>query len=395
LRAVCLAALLLSLGTRTSAQIRGGGASDLESDYWIDVFYPKVFYSPKEGLAGGLFYQVLQPLRSEDFDSPPPYRVAFSFDGQLATSGSRFVKLEANAPGLWKGWRFSARLVARRRAKDNYFGLGNSSAFDPEVEDANPDFYRAVRTRYAARTELERTVVGPVRVLAGLHLERWKVAPRDEASALATDLANGVDPTIGVPTNDISFRFGLILDTRNDEVGPTRGVMLETILGAADADVAGDLTYTRLTVSARGFVPVTPLLQLAGRVVAQTMGGTPRLGSYYLIEDRDRFYTGLGGSASHRGLRENRLLGRDKLFGNLEARYTIAAFPTVYRISVIGFLDAGRVFQQEDFRITTDGLKVGGGTGVFIQVGRAGVVGFTVGRGPDGFVTDAHSRWTF
>ena len=74
------------------------------------------------------------------------------------------------------------------------------------------------------------------------------------------------------------------------------------------------------------------------------------------------------------------------------------AIPTLYRVSLLGFFDAGRVFDDVDaekFRITTADLKVGGGTGLFVQIGRAGIIGFTIGVGPDGVSSDAHSKWTF
>ncbi len=88
-------------------------------------------------------------------------------------------------------------------------------------------------------------------------------------------------------------------------------------------------------------------------------------------------------------------MGRHKLFGNLEARYTLSAIPTLYRMSLVGFLDAGRVFETEDFRITTEDLHVGGGGGFILQVGRAGIAGFTIGHGRDGVKVDFHTKWTF
>ena len=389
-------ALLLPVGPSVSAQVDTAGGFDLDVDYWFDVFYPKIFYSPIEGLTVGAYYALIQPVRSDDFYSPAPYRISFSLDGQIATSGSRFLKLQANAPGLANGWRFSARLTARRRAKDNYFGLGNSTVFERDsVTDAQPNFYRAIRTQYTIRAEVQRRIVGPLRALAGLKAERWKISPPDGPSVIARDLANGVDPTIDVGTDDVSLRIGLVLDTRDDQVAPNSGVVIGVGLGVADADVAGDLTYTRTTLNAQGYWSPSPLLILAARVVAQVTGGTPRLGTFYLIEGGTRFYNTLGGSASHRALRANRFLDRDQLFGNLEARYTLAAIQTLYRISLLGFFDAGRVFQAGDFRITTDDLKVGAGGGLIFQVGRAGIAGITVGFGPDGVHSDFHSRWTF
>ena len=46
----------------------------------------------------------------------------------------------------------------------------------------------------------------------------------------------------------------------------------------------GDLSYTRLLISARGYVPVTEKLTLAARVAGQVTGGTPGLGSLYILE---------------------------------------------------------------------------------------------------------------
>jgi outer membrane protein assembly factor BamA len=286
--------------------------------------------------------------------------------------------------------------VARRRAKDNYFGLGNETVFDKDnVTDDQPDFYRAIRTQYIFRGEVQRDLIGPLRAVAGVKVDRWKVMEPEGPSLFAIDLAAQRDPTMGVATNDVSARIGLVVDTRDDEVAPTSGVVVGAGFGIADADIAGDLSYTRKTVTAQGFWSPHPLFTVAARVVGQAMGGTPRFGTYYLIEGGTRFYEVLGGSASHRALAANRYLGRDKLFGNLEARYTLSGIPTLYRISLVGFLDAGRVFETEDFRLTTEDLKVGGGTGLIVQIGRAGIAGFTVGVGPDGIESDFHTRWTF
>ena len=385
------------MGRSAYGQISGGSGEDLNADYWFDIFYPKVFYSPTEGLTGGAYYALIQPSRVSDYGSPPPYRISLALDGQLSTAGSRFLKFEVRAPGLANGWRFSARLMARRRAKSNYFGLGNSTVFERDsVTDAQPNFYRAVRTQYVFRAEAQRDLIGPLRALAGVKAESWRVSPPDGPSVIAKDLANPQgDPTIGVATNDVSFRLGLIFDTRDDEVAPTKGVVFGAGVGVADADVAGDMTYTRANVTAHGYWSPSPLLVLAARAVGQVMGGTPRFGTYYLIEGGTRFYEALGGKDTHRAFRANRFLGRDKLFANLEARYTLSAIPTLYRISLVGFLDAGRVFETEDFRITTEGLHVGGGGGLISQVGRAGVAGITVGHGRDGVKVDFHTKWTF
>ena len=396
MRPIFLAALLLFIGRGAYGQVSGGGGGDLDADYWFDVFYPKIYYTPTEGLTVGAYYAMIQPIRISDYGSPPPYRISLALDGQLSTSGSRILKFDVRAPGLANGWRFSARLKASRLAKSNYFSLGNSTVYEKDsITDTQPNFYRAIRTQYIFRAEAQRDLIGPLRALVGVKAENWRVSPPDGPSVIANDLANQLDPTIDVATSDVSFRAGLIFDTRDDEVAPTKGVVVGAGVGIADADLVGDLTYTRVNVTAHGYWSPSPLLILAARAVGQAMGGTPRFGTYYLVEGGTRFYEALGGRATHRALRSNRFLGRDKLFGNLEARYTLAAIPTLYRISLVGFFDAGRVFESEDFRITTEGVHVGGGGGLISQLGRAGIAGFTVGYGRDGVKFDFHTKWTF
>lgn len=365
---------------------------------WTDLSYPKLFYTSRDGFSVGLYYAQVRQLDYSDFEAPSPYRGLLSIDGQVSTSGSRQLVFQARLPRMVDGWRFSFSLEARRHANENYFGIGNQSIYDADSADAQPNFYRADHRRHLARGEVQRRIVGGLRVLAGFHIERWRLDALAGTSQLATDESAGIDPTIGNNTDDISARIGLVFDTRNDEVAARRGVLLEAIYGKADASVAGDLNYTRTTVSAAGYLPIGERLLLTARVVGQAMGGTPQLGSYYLIEASDRPYTGLGSAYSHRALFDNRLLGEDKLFGNLDIRYDLMALPTLYRVTLVGFLDAGRIFQREendDFRLTTEDLKVGGGLGLTVQLFRAAIIGGSAGLGSDGVTLNVYTRWAY
>ncbi len=212
---------------------------------------------------------------------------------------------------------------------------------------------------------------------------------------LANDIAAGTDPTLDVSTNDVAARFGIILDTRDNEVAAEKGVKIEGLVSKASADVAGDVSYTRWTLTARGHLPVTPRWGFAGRIVAQAIDGTPGVGSLYAIEGEGETALGLGGGGSHRGILDQRLIGRDMLFGNLETRYALYAIPTVVRVTAIAFLDAGRVFHADRLRLTTSDLKVGGGTGLFVHLGAWAIAGMTGGIGPDGAAFDFHTQWTF
>ncbi len=364
---------------------------------WTDVAYPKLFYTLRDGFTAGGYYALISPLGFADYDRPPAYRASFSINGQASTSGSREVTLEARLPDLWRGWRLVGTLGAQRRARENYYGIGNQTPFDAaNVTDAQPHYYQSLNLRFTARSEIQRQVIGPLRLLAGLHAERWRIDTLPGPSVLRADLADPqADPTIARPTTDVSLRAGVVVDARDNESAPRRGALIEAIYSVADTAIAGDLSYTRATVSAAGYLPIGRQVVVAARVAGERMGGTPRLGSYYRIEASDRPYEGVGGPASNRALEEHRLLGRNKLFANLDIRYDAYAVPTLVRTTVVAFLDAGRVFEPEPFKLTTAGMKVGGGAGLVLQFGRAGILGTTLGVGPDGLVLLAHTRWTY
>lgn len=363
---------------------------------WVDFSYPKLFYGPREGLTVGLYYAQVRPFGYDDWNAPPPFRGSLGLDGQISTSGSKRLALELWFPQMADGWRFVLTLAGERWARQNYFGIGNDT--DGEVDslrDRYEHFYRADVRRLYARGEIQRRIVGPVRVLGGFHLEGWRVDTLDGTTLLGRDALAGVDPTIGASVFDASLRVGLVVDLRDDEVAPRRGALLEAIHGAADAAVAGDASYTRTTISAAGYLPLGRRVVVAARVLGQTMGGTPRLGSLYLIEASDHPNTGLGGAGSHRALPDRRFLGPDKLLANFDLRVDVVSLPTLLGLTAVVFVDTGRVFDAGDFELTTQDLKTGAGGGLILRIGRAGVFGGTLAGGPDGLVGQFHTSWTY
>ena len=368
----------------------------LSQGVWTDVAYPKLFYTARDGLTVGGYYAWISPLGYANYDSPPAYRAAISLNGQISTSGSRQITFDARLPDFFPGWRLVGTLTAERLARESYYGIGNTATYNSaNVTDQQPHYYQSLNVRYIARGEIQRHVVSGLRLLAGFNIERWRIDTLPGPGQLRQDLAAGIYPNIARPTNDVAGRLGLVFDLRNSETAPHSGVLLEAIHSVADASVLGDLTYTRTTVSAAGYVPIGPRLVVAARVAGEGMGGTPGIGSLYWMEASDRPYDAIGGPLSNRPLDDHRLLGRNKLLANFDLRYDAYAIPTLIRVTVLGFLDAGRVFEPGPFRLTTHGMSVGGGGGLFVQLGRAGILGATAGYGPDGLVLQVHTRWTY
>lgn len=366
------------------------------NSYIRDTWYPKVFWTPRQGFTAGGQYRLVWPLRYSDYPSPSPYRMAMALDGQVSTSGSRYISLDAFAPDFVGGWRFRLTFRADRANREDFFGIGNASQRDPaNVTDQQPYYYRLRHLRTFARGEIQRRIVGPLRLLVGFQAEHWSLdSLSDGASAFGMLLRS--TPALGAARNDVAGRVGLVVDTRDDESAPQKGLLLEAMLDRADSSALGDVTYTRALVSLRGYVPIGEKLVLAARVAGQTMTDSAPLGSKYLIEASDQPFTGIGGPSTNRGLRSNRLIGRDKLFGNFDVRYHVFQVPTLVRVTVFGWVDAARVFDDgEDFRITTDGLAVGGGGGLMLQLLRDAFLGLSVGAGPDGAQVQVLTNWTY
>lgn len=396
MRQILLAVILTAL----AAGQANGQIPDLPTlgENWTDLGYPKLFYTPRDGLTVGLYYAQIRPPGYRDWFDPQPYRASIAIDGQIATSGSHKLGFYAKMPNIFPNWRFSLMAESRRRARQGYFGIGNSTEYDGgNTSDAQPHYYQTDHRRSLLRGEIQRKVVSHLRVLGGFHVERWSFDTLPGVTLLGNHTAAGLDMALGHGTTDVSARFGLVFDTRNDEIAPTQGVLFEAIFGVADSTVAGALSYTRSTLSAAGFWSHGELLTFAGRVVAQVMTGSPGLGSYLLIEAGDKPSEGLGGPGSHRGLALLRFLGEDKLFANVETRYQVVGQKHVVAASLVGFVDVGRVFQpgEDNFRLTLDGMHVGVGGGPVLSFGRVAVLGATVAIGPDGLSMLAMTDWAF
>lgn len=366
------------------------------TESWTEASYPKLFWTSRDEFTLGLYYGQVEPMGYDDFDDPERYHAALSIDGQISSSGRKDLSIEGHFPKLVSGWRFHLVFNAYRHPRDFYFGIGNATTYaDDSVTSAQEHFYDADRRTTLLRGEIQRDIAGGLRALAGFNVQRWRLDPPTGPSVLARDQAAGLVPSAGASVGDTYVRFGLVFDTRDDEVAPRSGLLLEAIHGVADSGLAGSASYTRTTGSAAGYVPLGAKTVVAARVVGQRMGGDPPIASWYLIEASDDAYEGLGGADSHRAFQDLRFLGRHKLFGSLDVRHDVIHVETLLEITLLGFLDAGRVFEGEDFRITTEDLHVGGGGGVFLRWGRSAVLGLTGGVSEDGFVMHVNTRLAY
>ena len=322
-----------------------------------------------------------------EYEARTTYTAAFNGDAGIASKGSRFVSASFRAPGLWDGWRLSVVGAVERHARYGFFGLGNGTQFDPDaVTDASPFLYRMRRTRYRGSVEVTRRLSGPLQAALLTEVGHARFTALPGPSTFAAEF-----PARELKQDDVSGRLALIYDTRDTEFDTHQGLLLEA---GTQVGSGGD-GYTRQYAILRGYLQVREGTVLAARIAGSGMGGTPSLDARFTLPGWEKAVPVLGGEYSHRALDYGRLTGRGALFGNFEVRHDLLPFGDLGAVTLLAFLDAGRVFEQESFKLTTTDMKVGGGGGVALRILRSTIFTFNFAGGPDGFNFSVGNGWMF
>jgi outer membrane protein assembly factor BamA len=194
-----------------------------------------------------------------------------------------------------------------------------------------------------------------------------------------------------IEDTDITGRLTLLYDSRDNEFNTRRGVFVE---GSGLVGSGGN-GYQRLTFIARGYLPVRTGTIIAARLGASGVLGEAPLSARYEIPTWEHEVSVYGGEFSNRGVDDQRYAGEHVLFGNLEIRHDLLNAGDYGAITLLAFVDAGRVFEGEHFRLTTEHLKVGKGGGLALRLLRSTILTFNFADGPDGFEFSGGSGWMF
>jgi outer membrane protein assembly factor BamA len=229
---------------------------------------------------------------------------------------------------------------------------------------------------------VQRRLIGPLRGLAGAGIRHTAFRALSGGSAFTQDSGY-------VPFTDNTVRAGLVFDTRDNELAPHSGLMVEALFASGSG-------YTRTTGSARIFVHPVKRLVVAARVAGETTGGNPPLAAQLEMESSELPFFAVGGYYSLRGYRNGRFIGPGKLLGGFEVRYAPVWAPTVAELQIVGFYDAGRVFGPgESFRVTTTGLHQSGGGEVAVRFLRNTFLVAGVGAGSEGARFVFGTQWSY
>ncbi|WP_299826040.1 BamA/TamA family outer membrane protein [uncultured Pontibacter sp.] len=254
----------------------------------------------------------------------------------------------------------------------NFFGIGNETEF---IEEGSKPI-RYYRTRYdfiTAQLKLHKNISKNFLINAGFVAQYYNNDAADNRGRFIESYAEQ-NPQENIFSSQFAAGLvaGFALDTRNDALLPSHGVLWNTSLTALRQ--LDDKENFGQAISEFSFyinLKENENLVLANRIGAGTTLGEPRF--YQLLY--------LGGNDNLRGFRNFRFAGESMLYHNLELRlklfdFTSYLFPGT--VGLIGFNDVGRVWAEGG---KSDKWHDGYGGGFYLIPAKLillqGVVGFS------------------
>jgi hypothetical protein len=344
---------------------------------WTFGALPVVAYDADMGFQYGALAQFFD---YGDGTIYPDYRHTFYVEVSRFTKGSGVNQLFYDSKELIPGnIRVTADLdYLTERALDFYGFNGYEANYIKSITVEGSDdyisrvYYKHERLMLRAFADFQGHIIGEkLRWLAGINyfniktatvdIDRMNKGKKESKQLPDTTLLYDEYVKYGLISEDEKdggshavIKFGLIVDTRDNEAAPNKGIWSEVLLMACPAFLSSSPKgFTQLEVAHRQFFTLFTNFVMAYRLAYQgTIIGTapfyiqPYLFSSYALTTKP---DGLGGSRTIRGVMRNRVVGDGAVNANLELRFKFwktYLFKQNFYLGLTGFLDAGMVVQE-------------------------------------------------
>jgi hypothetical protein len=309
-----------------------------ESARITNIFAPDITFNAVDGVGG-----VFRMLRYFSSDS------ALLIDAGSSSEGYQEYNAvyDQRRIGPNKLLYYQAHFMYRTDLSERFYGLGNET----EAEDESTYVFR--RTLGEAKLGLELPF--DLAVEFREQVASYKIGPGHlddvESTKSAYEDVNGVDGRVTI----LNHQIRLIYDSRDSRNAPTEGAFGEFIYDVSDSSLGSDVGFQRFRLS---LTLLFPLFDARFVTVARVAG-------WLMTGSGIPFYeqTQLGGRTTIRGYGQGRFVERNAFVANFEERVRITEMVIAgnrIEIQLAGFVDVGRVF-DEDESFTLDDTKIAAG----------------------------------
>lgn len=172
------------------------------------------------------------------------------------------------------------------------------------------------------------------------------------------------------------LRFGFVIDTRDFEPDPNKGVFLELTHERSMKGIGSDYEYNKTFGSVRFYYSPFPKtfdkLVFAGRAALVNTRGDVPFFEYRNMWGTEGIITGLGGRTTLRGYMQDRFVGPTMGFGNIELRWKFLEIPG-FAFNLVPFFDFGRVWDKIE-RVNLQDYQYSYGTGLRIAWNQSTII---------------------
>ncbi|WP_370090351.1 metallophosphoesterase [Ekhidna sp.] len=340
-----------------------------------DILMPLVTaaINPDDGIfLGGGFAFTKHGWRKEPFAAMHKFTALGAFETgsfQFNYSGDytdAIGKWDLNTAVLWQEPFFV----------NNYFGLGNESAFLMDqfvAPDDDPIDYYRVRMD---RLEIGAGVSRNVGTKAKLYLSSGYKSVEVEETPNRFITSGGTDASTFDDNRYAKFVAGIKLDSRDNKVLPTAGMTALAEVEHLEAISDFSRSSTRLRAEWVFYLSA----KLPSRLVIAN-----RLGTAHITSGNFDFFNAniLGGRSNLRGTRRTRFYGQTSFYHNLDLRLKLFSFRSYIfpgQFGILGFHDTGRVWLEGE---NSDTWHTGKGFGVWLSPLNTLVLNFNYAFGED------------
>lgn len=308
-------------------------AQDNPPSGWVFTPMPNLGYSTDNGVTLGAYSDFFY---YGDGKCYPNFLHHAGFSAAYATKGSWYVHGYFESPSLVDGLRLSATVTYRDAMVNNFFGFnGIASPYVPELDmnaQERTAWYTNRKSFFRATASVQGALAGHLSWMGGAVFRRTRISDFSlerynsgnslylqyvDAGLIREDEAAG--------GTSLELKAGLLYDSRDIELSPTRGLYGELYF-LANGDLGRwKYNYGQLVAHLRQYLSLVP-----DRVIfAWHLGLQHQLWGempfYYLNEIATVFYNydeiaGLGSRFTVRGLRYNRIAAAGYAWGNFEFR---------------------------------------------------------------------------